>query len=211
MKSTWLAAKLGLLAWTRTTPRQPSQAPGRCQRLLWQGCLPGDSAGENLFAVQEIGGTSAPPGWGGSPAKEMATDSSTLAWRVPWVEAPGGYSPWVAGSDTAEVTEHTRTHVVAERQPLARIKGHPGAERWGPSGSECTPGAQPGALWWGLRAYPGLTHPQLSCARTSQLPHFLFLAWDPPLQTRSLASQHRSPLLFLLLQLPNASSSSFRV
>ena len=27
--------------------------------------------------------------------KEMATHSSTLAWRIPWTEEPGGlYSPW---------------------------------------------------------------------------------------------------------------------
>ena len=26
--------------------------------------------------------------------KEMATQSSILAWRRPWIEEPGGYSPW---------------------------------------------------------------------------------------------------------------------
>ena len=26
--------------------------------------------------------------------KEMATHSSVLAWRIPWTEEPGGYSPW---------------------------------------------------------------------------------------------------------------------
>ena len=26
--------------------------------------------------------------------KEMATLSSILAWRIPWTEEPGGYSPW---------------------------------------------------------------------------------------------------------------------
>ena len=24
----------------------------------------------------------------------MATHSSTLAWKIPWTEEPGGYSPW---------------------------------------------------------------------------------------------------------------------
>ena len=24
----------------------------------------------------------------------MATHSGTLAWRIPWTEDPGGYSPW---------------------------------------------------------------------------------------------------------------------
>ena len=27
------------------------------------------------------------------PKKEMATHSSILAWRIPWTEEPGGYSP----------------------------------------------------------------------------------------------------------------------
>ena len=35
--------------------------------------------------------------------KGMATHSSSLAWRIPWAEEPGGYSPWdCKKSDTAE-------------------------------------------------------------------------------------------------------------
>ena len=26
----------------------------------------------------------------------MATHSSILAWRIPWAEEPGGYSPWTS-------------------------------------------------------------------------------------------------------------------
>ena len=26
--------------------------------------------------------------------KEMATHSSTLAWKISWMEKPAGYSPW---------------------------------------------------------------------------------------------------------------------
>ena len=26
--------------------------------------------------------------------KEMATHSSTLAWKIPWTEEPVGYGPW---------------------------------------------------------------------------------------------------------------------
>ena len=26
--------------------------------------------------------------------KETATHSSILAWKIPWMEEPGGYSPW---------------------------------------------------------------------------------------------------------------------
>ena len=32
--------------------------------------------------------------------KEMETHSSILAWRIPWTEEPGSYSPWGAKSRT---------------------------------------------------------------------------------------------------------------
>ena len=46
------------------------------------------------------------PGLGRPLEKEMATHSSILAWKIPWTEEPGGYSPlshkeWAAA-------EHTR-------------------------------------------------------------------------------------------------------
>ena len=38
--------------------------------------------------------------------KEMATHSSTLAWKIPWTEKPAGYSPWGREeSDTTFVCE----------------------------------------------------------------------------------------------------------
>ena len=39
----------------------------------------------------------------------MATISSILAWKIPWTEEPGGYSPWnCKESDTAEeLNRHT--------------------------------------------------------------------------------------------------------
>ena len=40
----------------------------------------------------------------------MATHSSILAWRIPWTEEPGGYSPQgCKGSDTTEYLS-TYTH-----------------------------------------------------------------------------------------------------
>ena len=37
----------------------------------------------------------------------MATHSSTLAWRIPWTEEPGGYSPRGRKElDKTEATEH---------------------------------------------------------------------------------------------------------
>ena len=35
--------------------------------------------------------------------KEMATHPSILAWRIPWTEDPGGYSPW--GRNESDMTE----------------------------------------------------------------------------------------------------------
>ena len=34
------------------------------------------------------------PGLERSPGEGNATHSSILAWRSPWTEEPGGYSPW---------------------------------------------------------------------------------------------------------------------
>ena len=35
-------------------------------------------------------------GWEYPLEKGMATHSSIFAWRIPWTEEPGGYSPWVS-------------------------------------------------------------------------------------------------------------------
>ena len=37
----------------------------------------------------------------------MATHSSILAWRIPWTEEPGGYSPW--GSKESDTPEQLST------------------------------------------------------------------------------------------------------
>ena len=49
---------------------------------------------------------------GDSLKEGMATHSSILAWRFPWTEGPGGYSPWGQKDlDMTEVTELTQnTH-----------------------------------------------------------------------------------------------------
>ena len=53
---------------------------------------------KDLPAVQETWVRSV--GWEDPLEKEMATQFSTLAWRIPWTEEPGGHSPWVAKSRT---------------------------------------------------------------------------------------------------------------
>ena len=40
--------------------------------------------------------------------EEMTTHSSILAWRIPWTEEPGGYSP--QGHKESDTTEHARMH-----------------------------------------------------------------------------------------------------
>ena len=37
----------------------------------------------------------------------MATQSSVLAWRIPWTEEPAGYIPW--DHKESDMTEHTPT------------------------------------------------------------------------------------------------------
>ena len=51
-------------------------------------------------------------GWEDPLKKEMATHSSTLAWKIPWMEEPGGlYSPWGRKeSDTPERLQFTSLH-----------------------------------------------------------------------------------------------------
>ena len=40
--------------------------------------------------------------------KEMAMHSSTLAWKIPWTEEPGSYSPW--GRKELDMTKRLHFH-----------------------------------------------------------------------------------------------------
>ena len=42
-------------------------------------------------------------GWEDPLEKEMATHCSILAWKIPWTEELGGYSPW--GRKELDMTE----------------------------------------------------------------------------------------------------------
>ena len=60
------------------------------------------------------------PGVGRSSEEEMATCSSTLAWKSPWFHgerSQAGYSPWSCkDSNTTELLSthtHTHTHIFA--------------------------------------------------------------------------------------------------
>ena len=50
-----------------------------------------------------------PLGWKDPLEKEMATHSSILAWRIPWTEGPGSYSP--RGNKESDTTERLHTHM----------------------------------------------------------------------------------------------------
>ena len=50
-------------------------------------CFPGGSASKaSAYNVGDLGSI---PGSGRSLEKEMATHSSILAWKIPWIEEPG--------------------------------------------------------------------------------------------------------------------------
>ena len=45
--------------------------------------------------------------------KEMATHSCILAWKIPWMEEPGGYSPWESKeSDMTETNTFISTNLL---------------------------------------------------------------------------------------------------
>ena len=56
------------------------------------------------------------PGSGSSLEKGMATHSSVLAWRSPWTEAPGGYSPW--DHKESDKTEQLSMHTYCIESPV---------------------------------------------------------------------------------------------
>ena len=48
---------------------------------------------------------------GEGPLEEsMATHSSTLAWKIPWTQEPGGLQSMGSQSGTTEATEHAQMH-----------------------------------------------------------------------------------------------------
>ena len=60
----------------------------------------GSDGKESAYSVGDPGSI---PGSGRSPGKEIATDFSILAWRIPWTGGPGGLkSRGHKQSDTTE-------------------------------------------------------------------------------------------------------------
>ena len=52
-------------------------------------------------------------------AKGMATHSNILAWKIPWAEEPGDYSPW--GRKELDMTERLNTHTDKLVKPIFSI------------------------------------------------------------------------------------------
>ena len=50
--------------------------------------FPHSSVGKE--SARDAGDQGSIPGSGRSPGEEMATHSSILAWKIPWMEEPGG-------------------------------------------------------------------------------------------------------------------------
>ena len=77
----------------------------RLMSVFWGGVdFPGGAWVKKIFAnAGDARNMGSIPGLGGSLEEEMATHSSILAWKVPWTEEPGGYSP--CGHKESDTTE----------------------------------------------------------------------------------------------------------
>ena len=65
---------------------------------------------KNLPAMQETQEVQVSSlGWEDPLEEEMANHSRILAWKIPWTEKPGGYSP--EGNKESHMTEHALTHI----------------------------------------------------------------------------------------------------
>ena len=73
--------------------------------------FPSDSAVKDPSAMQETQVRSL--GWEDPLEEGMATHSSILAWRVPWIEEPGGLQSMGSQRVRHEAAEHARTHKVS--------------------------------------------------------------------------------------------------
>ena len=63
---------------------------------------------KNLPAVQET--RVRPLGWEDPLEEEMATHSSNLTWRIPWIEEPGGLQSMGSQSQTQLSKSTTNTY-----------------------------------------------------------------------------------------------------
>ena len=88
--------------------------------------------------------------------KAMAPHSSTLAWKVLWMEAPGGCSPW--GYEESYTTERLPFHF-----SLSSI----GEGNGNPLQCSCLENPRDGGAWWA--AIYGVAQGQTRLKRLSSL------------------------------------------
>ena len=92
--------------WAHLQPREGSECWK--PRGAWFKGIPSGSIVKNLPAnagdTRDMGLI---PGSGRFPGGGHGNPHSTLAWKIPWTEEPGGYSPW--GCEESDMTEHACT------------------------------------------------------------------------------------------------------
>ena len=61
------------------------------------------------------------PGWEDPLEEEIVTHYSILAWKIPWTEKPGSYSPWGGKKSRHDacVRTHTHTHIIKGKKVLS--------------------------------------------------------------------------------------------
>ena len=67
----------------------------------------------------------------------MASHSSTLAWKIPWMEEPGRHSPW--GREQSDTTE--RLHFYFSLSWIGEGNGNP-------LQCSCLENPREGGAWW---------------------------------------------------------------
>ena len=85
-------------------------------RKMKERSFPGGSAVENPLVKQEMGVHSL--GQDDPLEKEMATQSSILAWEIPWTEEPGG----LQSMDLQRVTHYLATNRSSKATIKMRVK-----------------------------------------------------------------------------------------
>ena len=93
-----------------------------CRRLPCPGDFPVGSDGKE--SAWNVGNLGLIPGLGRSLEKEMATHSSILSWRIPWIEEPGGLqSTGLQRVGHDWTTKHAATqHPILELDEVSKIK-----------------------------------------------------------------------------------------
>ena len=75
-----------------------------CTSRKWRLRVTGYSGGsDGEESARSAGGLAGSLGWADLVEEGTATHSSILAWRIPWTEEAGGYSPW--GHKESDTTE----------------------------------------------------------------------------------------------------------